>query len=47
LYQSLLGRSGAILEIFEPDYYPENADPYQASKIALMQIGMLINEFIL
>ncbi|MBW4639813.1 MAG: DUF3893 domain-containing protein [Gloeocapsa sp. UFS-A4-WI-NPMV-4B04] len=34
-----VGRSGAILEIFEPDYYSENADPYKASKIALMQIG--------
>ena len=34
-----VGRSGAILEIFEPDYYPENADPYKASKIALMRMG--------
>lgn len=34
-----VGRSGAILEIFEPDYYQENADPYKASKIALMQKG--------
>ena len=34
-----VGRSGAILEIFEPDYYPDNADPYKASKIALMQKG--------
>ncbi len=34
-----VGRSGAILEIFEPDYYSENADPYKATKIALMQMG--------
>jgi len=34
-----VGRSGAILEIFQPNFYPENGDPYQASKIALMQIG--------
>lgn len=34
-----VGRSGAILEIFEQDYYPENTDPYIASKIALMQKG--------
>lgn len=34
-----VGRSGAILEIFEPDYYPDNAEPYKASKIALMRMG--------
>lgn len=34
------GRSGAILEIFAPDNYPQdNTDPYKVSKIALMQMG--------
>jgi hypothetical protein len=34
-----IGRSGAILEIFEEDDYEDNTDPYKASKIALMQMG--------